>query len=96
MPSPTEEAAKQALDMYLGNIEGFPTTDNTIKLAHENAYRMLLAMVTHAPNQEGRDNIATAIIGCTDDEKRQKLGLMYRDSLILPCKFISPCRLSNS
>ena len=55
------------------------------KLAHENAYRMLLAMLTHAPNQQGRDNIAQAINNCTDDDKRN-LGPMYRDSLILPCE----------
>ena len=75
--------------MYSEKIDSIP--DPVIKQEHANAYRMLGAMMKYAPTTAGSDYIASSIEECGDNYGQlQRLGIMYRDNLILPCAFLNP------
>jgi len=92
-PSVSVHTAMQALVRYSEKIDDL--LDPIINQEHTNAYRILEAMVKYAPTTAGSDNIASSINECETDDQLQQLGIMYRDNLILPCRFRTPYYLDD-
>ena len=77
MQSSTRHSIRQSVTMARDKLKAFPSDDVD--------HRLLLALLTHAPTNEGVEIIATDIIAASEEEDGLKqLAKFYTRGLILP------------